>query len=106
MSQDVAARLAALSQDHREGRLTVSAYRSLRAPLLDMLVTAEPLADAEPVDPSTTTRPRHRPPAAGAATGSASGAGAGGASGTGAGGVGSAGVGGAPAAGAAASSAA
>lgn len=85
MSQDVAARLGALSQDHREGRLTLSAYRSLRAPLLDMLVTPEPAEGAAPTvtrevvprseaapaamdpDPSTTTRPRHRPPLASAA---------------------------------------
>ena len=82
MSQDVAARLAALSQDHREGRLTVSAYRSLRAPLLDMLVTAESLVGAEPVDPFTTTRPRHRPPAVGTAVGAAVGAAGGTAAGT------------------------
>ena len=85
MSQDVAARLGALSQDHREGRLSLSAYRSLRAPLLDMLVTPEPAAGAEPTvtrelvpksevapaamdsDPATTTRPRHRLPLAAAA---------------------------------------
>src|SRR6185369_6480906 len=69
MSQDVAARLAALAQDHREGRLTVSAYRSLRAPLLDMLVAAESRVEPEPVDPFTTTRPRHRPLPGGAAGG-------------------------------------
>lgn len=75
MSQDVAARLSALSQDHREGRLTTSAYRGLRAPLLDMLVTVESLAVPEQVDPSTTTRPRHRPPAAAAAALGVAGAG-------------------------------
>jgi formylglycine-generating enzyme required for sulfatase activity len=39
MSKDVAARLYALAQDHREGRLTLAAYRTLRAPLLDSLST-------------------------------------------------------------------
>jgi hypothetical protein len=70
MSQDVAARLGALAQDHREGRLTLSAYRSLRAPLLDMLVTPAPAggADTTVTDPSTTTRPRHRLPQVGAAS--------------------------------------
>src|SRR4051812_45299726 len=86
MSHDVAARLAALSQDHREGRLTVSAYRSLRAPLLDRLVTAEAAAVVEQVDLSTTTRPRYRPSAIGPTGTSGSGGSAGAVGSTGAGG--------------------
>src|SRR5262245_1512122 len=74
MTSDVAARLGSLSQDHREGRLSLKAYRSLRAPLLDMLVAPEPppppaMEAAAPTaaspaweprdgDPALTTRPR------------------------------------------------
>lgn len=39
MSKDVAARLEALTQDYREGRLSLAAYRNLRAPILDVLMS-------------------------------------------------------------------
>jgi formylglycine-generating enzyme required for sulfatase activity len=54
MSKDVAARLSALAQDHREGKLTLATYRELRAPLLDSLVGVE---DSD-LDTSTVTQPR------------------------------------------------
>ena len=54
MSKDVAARLSALAQDHREGRLTLATYRELRAPLLDALVGLEGTES----DVSTITQPR------------------------------------------------
>jgi formylglycine-generating enzyme required for sulfatase activity len=54
MSKDVAARLSALAQDHREGRLTLATYRELRAPLLDGLVGFE----AGESDVSSVTQPR------------------------------------------------
>ena len=58
MSKDVAARLDALAHDYREGRLTLSSYRSLRAPLLDLLA-AQPGVDG--VDrPVPTQRGRAR----------------------------------------------
>src|SRR5688572_1955602 len=53
MSKDVAARLYALAQDHREGRLTLAAYRQLRAPLLDSLSTVNLSAP----ESSTITQP-------------------------------------------------
>lgn len=53
MSKDVAARLDALAHDYREGRLSLVAYRNLRAPLLDLLVS-QPGANA--VDHSLTTQ--------------------------------------------------
>jgi hypothetical protein len=39
MSKDVAARLDALTHDYREGRLSLTAYRNLRAPILDVLMS-------------------------------------------------------------------
>jgi hypothetical protein len=39
MTKDVAARLDALAHDYREGRLSLAAYRNLRAPLLDLLIS-------------------------------------------------------------------
>lgn len=53
MSKDVAERLDALAHDYRDGRLTLEAYRNLRAPLLDLL-TSQP--SAEIVDQSLTTQ--------------------------------------------------
>lgn len=53
MSKDVAARLDALAQDYREGRLSLAAYRNLRAPLLDLLIS-QPVAEG--VDQSLTTQ--------------------------------------------------
>ncbi len=53
MSKDVAARLDALAHDYREGRLSMAAYRNLRAPLLDLLVS-QPGADG--ADRSLTTQ--------------------------------------------------
>ncbi len=46
MSADVAARLRTLAQDYQDGRLDLAAYRSLRAPLLDSLVSNAPAAPA------------------------------------------------------------
>jgi formylglycine-generating enzyme required for sulfatase activity len=46
MSADVAARLRTLAQDYQEGRIDLAAYRSLRAPLLDSLVSNAPAAQA------------------------------------------------------------
>jgi formylglycine-generating enzyme required for sulfatase activity len=60
MSKDVAARLGSLAKDHREGRLTLLAYRKLRAPLLDSLMTR----DVAEGDVATTTQPRSRAQAA------------------------------------------
>jgi formylglycine-generating enzyme required for sulfatase activity len=54
MSKDVADRLTALAQDHREGKLSLANYRELRAPLLDSLVG---LAAAD-ADVATVTQPR------------------------------------------------
>jgi hypothetical protein len=45
MSDDVAARLRALAQESFEGRLSVVAYRRLRAPLLDSLLDQAPGID-------------------------------------------------------------
>jgi hypothetical protein len=42
MNDDVAARLRALAQESFEGRLSVAAYRRLRAPLLDSLINQAP----------------------------------------------------------------
>ena len=54
MSDDVATRLRDLARERFEGRLTVAAYRRLRAPLIDSLVTR-----AETVDESEAiTQPR------------------------------------------------
>lgn len=53
MTKDVAARLDALAHDYREGRLSLVAYRNLRAPLLDLLIS-QPGADG--VDQSSTTQ--------------------------------------------------
>ncbi len=39
MSAEIAARLRQLAQDHHDGRLDIAAYRSLRSPLLDSLVS-------------------------------------------------------------------
>jgi len=39
MSAEIAARLRQLAQDHHDGRLDTTAYRSLRSPLLDSLVS-------------------------------------------------------------------
>lgn len=39
MSAEIAARLRQLAQDHHDGRLDTAAYRSLRSPLLDSLVS-------------------------------------------------------------------
>jgi hypothetical protein len=55
MSKDVAARLSALAQDHREGRLSLAAYRDLRAPLLDLLVSQP---ERDDTDHSLTTQRR------------------------------------------------
>jgi hypothetical protein len=54
MSDDVAGRLRALAQDCFEGRLTLAAYRRLRAPLLDSLVEHETVTD----DADAITQPR------------------------------------------------
>ncbi|MDB6087539.1 MAG: hypothetical protein JWN85_323 [Gammaproteobacteria bacterium] len=54
MSDDVAGRLRALAQDCFEGRLTLPAYRRLRAPLLDSLVAHETVTD----DADVITQPR------------------------------------------------
>ena len=54
MSNDLAARLRMLAQDHHEGRLTLPEYRKLRAPLLDSLE----LSPSSPVDDDAVTRPR------------------------------------------------
>jgi hypothetical protein len=54
MSDDVAGRLRALAQDCFEGRLTLAAYRRLRAPLLDSLVEHEAVTD----DADAITQPR------------------------------------------------
>ena len=54
MSNDLAARLRMLAQDHHEGRLTLPEYRKLRAPLLDSLE----LRPSSPVDDDAVTRPR------------------------------------------------
>src|SRR5688572_27333694 len=56
MSEDVAARLRTLARDHREGRLNVSAYRKLRAPLLDSLA-GEPAAQSA-TESGVITQPR------------------------------------------------
>src|SRR5688572_9668728 len=53
MTKDVAARLDALAHDYREGRLSLAAYRNLRAPLLDLLIS-QPGSDG--VDQSSTTQ--------------------------------------------------
>lgn len=53
MTKDVAARLDALAHDYREGRLSLAAYRNLRAPLLDLLIS-QPGADG--TDQSSTTQ--------------------------------------------------
>lgn len=53
MTKDVAARLDALAHDYREGRLSLAAYRNLRAPLLDLLIL-QPGADG--TDQSSTTQ--------------------------------------------------
>lgn len=53
MSKDVAARLDALANDYREGRLSLTGYRNLRAPLLDLLTSQ---LDVTVADPSTTTQ--------------------------------------------------
>lgn len=53
MSKDVAERLDALTNDYREGRLSLAAYRNLRAPLLDLLTSQPAAAD---VDQSLTTQ--------------------------------------------------
>jgi hypothetical protein len=54
MSDDVAGRLRALARDCFEGRLTLAAYRRLRAPLLDSLVAHEAATD----DADAITQPR------------------------------------------------
>jgi len=54
MSADLASRLRALAHDYHEGRLTLAAYRKLRAPLLDSLE----LPGAWVADDTTVTRPR------------------------------------------------
>jgi hypothetical protein len=53
MTKDVAARLDALAHDYREGRLSLAAYRNLRAPLLDLLIS-QPGVDG--TDQSSTTQ--------------------------------------------------
>jgi len=66
MSEDVANRLRGLAQDHRQGRLTLHAYRKLRAPLIDSLSGWTALA-ADP-DGAVITQPRAgvvEPPKAG-----------------------------------------
>lgn len=62
MSADVAARLRSLAQDHSAGKLSLDAYRKLRAPLLDSLS----LPGAGAVDEGV-TQPRIVGRAAGAA---------------------------------------
>lgn len=57
MSEDVAGRLRELARDHSEGRLTLEAYRRLRAPLLDS-VSSTPVGAEELND---VTRPRALP---------------------------------------------
>lgn len=47
MSKDVAERLDALTHDYREGRLSLAAYRNLRAPLLDVLISQPGVDDAD-----------------------------------------------------------
>jgi formylglycine-generating enzyme required for sulfatase activity len=54
MKDDVGERLRALAKDHADGRLTLAAYRALRAPLLDSLVGLGP----EIGDAAGTTQPR------------------------------------------------
>ncbi|MEP7243450.1 MAG: SUMF1/EgtB/PvdO family nonheme iron enzyme [Gammaproteobacteria bacterium] len=56
MSQDLAERLGSLARDHREGRLSLRAYRDLRAPLLDLLVTRQSV-DVDTTRPRMTSRP-------------------------------------------------
>jgi hypothetical protein len=53
---DVVARLQVLARDHREGRLSLEAYRKLRAPLLDTLDSAHA------TDAQCTTLPNLSPP--------------------------------------------
>jgi hypothetical protein len=53
MSANVAMRLRALALDHKEGRLSREAYRKLRAPLIDALVSS--------VDPQSSTIPNLEP---------------------------------------------
>ena len=54
MSEDVASRLRELARDHSEERLTLSAYRRLRTPLLDSLSARGSTTDG----PEVTTQPR------------------------------------------------
>ncbi len=54
MSEDVAGRLRELARDHSEERLSLMAYRGLRAPLIDSLSAHRSAAD----DPEVITRPR------------------------------------------------
>jgi hypothetical protein len=56
-STDVIARLHVLARDHREGRLSLEAYRKLRAPLLDSLDSGQ-TADSERVT-DLSTQPRN-----------------------------------------------
>lgn len=58
MSADLAARLRALAQDHHAGKLTLAAYRKLRAPLLDSL-------ELHAMDEMAVTQPRSLGRAAG-----------------------------------------
>ncbi len=57
MSADVAARLRQLAQDHHNGRLDITAYRALRAPLLDALVVSG-VVSAPAVAALEVTQPR------------------------------------------------
>lgn len=52
-NQRLVARLSALAREHREGRLSLEAYRKLRAPLLDCL-DSHTTADLQ-----STTLPNH-----------------------------------------------
>lgn len=59
MSADLAARLRSLAQDHQAGRLSLSAYRKLRAPLLDSLTLHGARAADEKTQPRSVTRVSH-----------------------------------------------
>src|SRR5690606_35256418 len=56
MSADLAARLRSLAHDHQAGRLSLAAYRKLRAPLLDSLALHGTRAADEKTQPRAVAR--------------------------------------------------
>lgn len=56
MSADLAARLRSLTQDHQAGRLSLSTYRKLRAPLLDSLALHGAREGDEKTQPRSVSR--------------------------------------------------